>query len=177
MPTADLEIRNIAIARHLPDSHLERWLKIDEPGPTAFLEFAQTLKLRTGQMVAALDLLDEISVRDRCGIADVLSRPALRRTLSANGSTPSRAHTFLEELRAIRFPRLREIAAQIESAIAALRLPRDISILLPRDLASDELTIQLKVSRASTIHQQLETLMSKRSEIAQILAMLGGTGS
>src|SRR5438105_2065335 len=98
MLTSDTEIRNLANQRHLPDSHLERWLKLNEPDRTAFLEFARALKLRTGQLVVGLDLLDEISVREKCAVAAVLSRPPLDRLLKSPGSVPERAHAFLEDL-------------------------------------------------------------------------------
>jgi hypothetical protein len=90
------------------------------------------------------------------------------------GSAPARAHAFLEELRAMRFPRLRETIDRLETAIAALRLPQGIKLLLPRELSSDELTIQLTVSDADGLERLLNMLMENRGELARILAMLGG---
>jgi len=171
----DSEIRSLAAARHLPDSHLEKWLRLDEPGRSTMLELARTLKLRTAQIVTALDLLDEISVREGTPIATVLDRPSIRRLATGAGSAPARAVTFLEELRAMRFPRLRETIDRLETAIAALRLPQGIKVLLPRELSSDELTIRLTVSDADGLERLLNMLMEKRGELARILAMLGGS--
>ncbi|HKN01128.1 MAG TPA: hypothetical protein VJX23_11475 [Candidatus Binataceae bacterium] len=174
MPGLDDEIRELAAHRHLPDSHLARWMHLDGPGRAALLEIARALKLRTGQLVTALDLLDEISVREKTNIAALLSRPALRRPLSGPGSTPERARAFLDELRAIRFPRLRETTARLLSAIAALRLPREIAILLPRDLSSDELTIQLKASDARELTRLIDALAERRTELGRIISILAG---
>jgi len=170
----DSEIRSLAASRRLPDSHLEKWLHLDESSRSALLELARTLKLRTAQIVTALDLLDEISVREGKLIADLLDRPSIHRLTRGAGSAPGRAHAFLEELRAMRFPRLRETIVRLETAIAALRLPHGIKLLLPRELSSDELTIQLTVSDADGLERLLNMLMEKRRELARILAMLGG---
>ena len=174
MTDLDTQIRDLAAQRHLPNSHLERWLAFDEAGRAAFLELAQTLRLRTGQIVVALDLIDEIAVREGIDTASLLSRPPVRRLLDGTGSAPERAHAFLSELRALRFPRLREMTTQLEAVIAELRLPSGIAVLLPHELASDELTIQLKVSDARELERLLDIVMEKRNELARILAMLGG---
>ncbi|MGO9450268.1 MAG: hypothetical protein ACLQDV_04335 [Candidatus Binataceae bacterium] len=175
MTDLDDEIRELAARRHLPDSRLERWLNLDEASRAAILEVARTLKLRTGQLVTALDLLDEISVREKTDIAALLSRSALRRPLGGRGSAPERARAFLDELRAIRFPRLRETTAHLESVIAALRLPRGIAILLPRDLSSDELTIQLTASGTRELNRLVDALAERKTELGRIISILAGS--
>ena len=75
----------------------------------------------------------------------------------------------------MRFPRLRETVKRLEAAIVALRLPHRIKIVLPRELSSDDLTIQLTVSDAEGLERLLMMLMEKRGELARILAMLGGS--
>lgn len=174
MPDRDGDIRALAERRHLPADRLARWLAFDEDSRAAILEVALALKLRTGQLSVALDLLDEISVREKTIAASILARPALRRLRDAGGSAPERAHALLDQLRAIRFPRLHQAVERLEAAVAAMRLPRGIAVLLPRELASDELTIQLKVSDAQKLERLLETLMEKREELGRILTMIGG---
>jgi hypothetical protein len=174
MIDVDAEIRDLATRRRLPQAYLARWLHLDPSGRSALLELARALKFRTGQLVAALELLAEISVREQTSAARILARPPLRRLATEGGSAPERAHAFLNELRAIRFPRLRETTERLEAAIAALRLPRGIRVLLPRELASDELTIQLAASAPGELDRLLDKLLEKRSDFARILAMLGG---
>ncbi|MBV8139792.1 MAG: hypothetical protein JO121_29785 [Deltaproteobacteria bacterium] len=170
----DAEIRDLSTRRRLPRAYLERWLHLDQSGRSALLELARALKFRTGQLVTALDLLDELSVRERTSAAKILARPPLRRLVTASGSAPERAHAVLEELRAMRFPRLHETTQRLKAAIAALRLPRGIKVLLPRELASDELTIQLAASAPGELDRLLDALLEKRGDFARILAMIGG---
>jgi len=174
MTDLDTDIRELAMRRRLPDAPLEQWLHLDESSRRAVLDIARALKLRTGQLLVALNLLDEISVREKTNIAALLSRPMFRRLLDGAGSAPERAHTFLNELRASRFPRLHETTQRLKSAIAAMRLPREIRILLPRELASDELTIQLAVAGREELERLLDVLMQKRGDLARILSILGG---
>jgi len=174
MIDVDAEIRDLATRRRLPRTYLARWLQLDRSDRSALLELTRALKFRTGQLVAVLDLLDEISVREQTSAAKILARPPLRRLVTGSGSAPARAHAVLDELRAIRFPRLRQITERLEAAIAALRLPRGIRILLPRELASDELTIQLAASAPGELDHLLDALLEKRGDFARILAMMGG---
>ena len=57
---------------------------MDLPSRAAMLDLARTLRLRTGQLVTALDTLDEIAVRERVTVAAILDRVEIRRI--ANGS-------------------------------------------------------------------------------------------
>jgi len=174
MSEIDTQIRDLAARRHLPESHLARWLQFDQPARAAILQAAQALKLRTGQLVVVLDLLDEICVRGKTSATALLVEPTLHRCINGSGSAPERARNFLAQLRAIRFPRLRQTVSELEAAIAGMRLPHGIAVLLPGDLASDELTIQLKASDSRQLNLFLDTLMEKRTELERILAMLGG---
>ena len=84
----DGEIRDLATRRRLPRAYLVRWLHLDQSSRSALLELARALKLRTGQLVAALDLLEEISVREQTSAAEILARPPFRRLVAASGSGP-----------------------------------------------------------------------------------------
>ena len=70
----DAQIRDLAAERRLPPSHLKHWLAMDSPSRAAFFDIARALRLRTGQLVTALDTLDEIAVRDHVTIAAILDR-------------------------------------------------------------------------------------------------------
>ena len=111
MKSAEIEtrIRALAAEKRLPAAHLERWLAMDHPSRARLLEIIETLKLRTGQIVTAIDTLHEIAVREQVTIAEILERAEIRRTLKSPGSTPARASALIDQLRAMRFPRLRAI--------------------------------------------------------------------
>ncbi len=168
------EIRMIAGRRRLPKTHLERWLAMDEVSRGALLSLAQDLELRTGQLVSALELLEEIAVRERTTIAEVLSRDEIRKIADAPGSRPARASAFIEVLRQIRFPRLKKMQERLRAEIAALKLPNGISIVLPRELGSDELSISLRVRSADELGKLVAVLNRSSAGLTRIVEMLGG---
>jgi ribosomal protein S12 methylthiotransferase accessory factor YcaO len=170
----DVQIRELAAARRLPDSHLARWLKMDAASRAAFLEIARTLRLRTGQIVTALDTLDEIAVRESTTIAAILERREIKRIADGSGSAPSRASAMLEALRALRFPRLKQMQEEIRAQVAELKLPRGITIDLPKDLGSDELTVSLRVRTGAELTRLLEALEQSRPGLMRVIEMLGG---
>jgi hypothetical protein len=170
----DQQIRAIADERRLPASHLARWLAMDPPSRAAMLDLARTLRLRTGQLVTALDTLDEITVREHVTIASVLARPEIRRIANGSGSSPSRASALLEALRTVRYPLLKKMQEQLRSEVSALKLPRGISIDLPQELGSDELTVSLRVRTGADLANLLEALDRRRTGLTRIIEMLGG---
>jgi hypothetical protein len=170
----DAEIRTLAQERRLPATHLERWLAMDPASRGSMLTQARSLALRTGQIVSALELLEEIAVRERVRIAEILSRDEIRRIADAPGSTPARASAFIDALRRTRFPRLRKIQERLRAEIAALKLPRGLSLDLPKELGSDELTVSLRVRSADELDRLVAALNRSCAGIAQIVELLGG---
>jgi hypothetical protein len=170
----DAQIRELAAARRLPPSQLARWLAMDEASRAALLEIASALRLRTGQLVTALEALDEIAVREHATIADILDRPEIRRIASGPGSAPSRASALLEALRTLRYPRLKNMQQQLRAEVSALKLPHAISLDLPKDLGSDEVTVSIRVRSAAELAHLLEVLERSCAGLTRIIEMLGG---
>ena len=170
----DAQIRALAAERRLPQSHLDRWLAMDPPSRAAILDIARTLRLRTGQLVTALDTLDEITVRDHVTVAAILERQEIRRIATGSGSAPSRASALLEALRTLRYPLLKKMQDELRTEVSALKLPRGISIDLPKDLGSDELTVSLRVRSGAELAHLLDALDRSRSGLTRIIEMLGG---
>jgi len=170
----DARIRELAAERRIPQSHVDRWLAMDLPSRAAMLDIARTLRLRTGQLVTALDTLDEIAVRERVTVAAILDRPEVRRIANGPGSAPSRASALLEGLRTLRYPQLRKMQDELRAEVSALKLPRGISLDLPKELGSDELTVSLRVRSAAELAHLLDALDQKREGLTRIIEMLGG---
>ena len=170
----DTQIRMLAAERRLPPSHLARWLAMDPASRAAMLEIARVIRLRTGQLMTALETLEEIAVRERVTVAGVLDRPEIRRIAGGAGSAPSRASALLEALRTLRYPLLRKMQEQIRSEVAALKLPRGISIALPNELGSDEFTVSLRVRSAAELTRLLEALDRSRPGLVRIIELLAG---
>ncbi len=171
---AEQAIRALAGARQLQDPYLKRWLARDQAERVAMLEAARKLRLRTGQLAVALDLLEEIVVREGAGIDSILSRATLRRLIESDGPAPARASTFLAELRAIRFPELGATIRRLGQEISALALPSGLSVVLPKDLNSDELVIRMSVRSPDELNRLVNVLTEKRNGLARLVRMLGG---
>lgn len=167
-------IRALAAARQLQDPYLKRWLVMDQAHRIALLEAARRLKLRTGQLAVALDMLEEIAVREGDGIDSILARENLRRLVESDGPAPARASAFLAELRAIRFPKLGATIRRLAQEISALALPSGINVVLPKDLNSDELLIRLSVRSPDDLNRLTNVLAEKRDALARLVRILGG---
>ena len=170
----DTEIRTLAEERRMPAAHLERWLAFDEVSRRGMLALARNVRFRTGQLVSALELLEEIAVRERVTVAEVLERDEIRRIADGPGSGPARASALIEALRKIRFPQLRQMQERLRSQVAALELPRGISVDLPKELGSDELTVSLRVRSADDLGRLVAALNQSSAGLARIVEMLGG---
>ena len=172
--TVELQIRVLGVERRLPNAHLERWLAMDQESRVAILGLARCLRLRTGQLAAALETLEEIAVRERVAIAEVLARPEIQCVARGSGSAPARASAFIAALRAIRFPRLHKTRSRLAAEVAALKLPRGISIVLPRELGSDELTVSLCARNGNELTNQIGALVRSSAGLMRIADLLGG---
>jgi len=172
-PTA-AAIRAWAARRHLPETHLERWLAFDEADAAALMAVAEELHLRTGQLASALELLEESAIRERQTIGVILAGDEVRRIVKGPGSAPGRARSLIEKLRALRYPRLTSTLNRINAEVADLRLPSNLHLLLPKDLSSDELKIQLTLRSASQLEAALRALEERKPKLARILELLGG---
>lgn len=177
MNPADIDdaIRTLAAARRLPGAHLQRWLALDAPGRARFLELAESLRMRTGQIVNALEALEEIAVREQTSVAEILRREEIVRISSGPAAAPARASALLKTIGAIRFPQLKKMQARLRSEIAALKMPNGISVALPIELGSDELTVSIVVRSGGELARLLKVLDEKEPALARIIDLLGGS--
>ena len=176
MSTDDIAqaVRAWAEQRHLDRAHLEQWLALDADSAAALLDAAGRLRLRVGQLQGALGMLEEIALREGTQVSAVLARAALKRILEGAGPAPARARAFVDELRAMRFPRLGRALEQMKAEVAALRLPRTAAVVLPKDLGSDELRIEIRVRSGAEFRDSLRALADGAAGVERILGLLGG---
>ncbi|MGH7933721.1 MAG: hypothetical protein ACREQN_11230 [Candidatus Binataceae bacterium] len=167
-------VRAWAAERHLPAAQLEHWLKLAEGDRSALLSFARQLHMRPGQFASALEMLAEIAVREEVTLASVLAHREIERILNGTGSAPERARASLDELRAIRFPRLRRAAERLKAEVASLGLPHGISVILPRDLSSDELRVRITARSAAELDGLIDAIAQNRAGLRRIADLLGG---
>jgi hypothetical protein len=174
--TADA-IRQWAAQRHLPEAHLRRWLALADQDRAALLELAEGLRLRTGQLVTTLELVEEIAVRESATIGMILVRPEIRRILDGTGSAPGRARALIDTLRAIRFPRLKRAADRLSVEIAELGLPHGVKVVLPRALSSDEVRVEISAHGAADLGRLIDSVARARAGLGRIADLIGGADS
>jgi hypothetical protein len=161
-------------AHRLPQAHLVRWLNLAAADGAAMLALTQDLRLRTGQFVTAFEMLEEIAVREGTSISEVLQHRELRQIIDSGGSAPGKARALLEAMRAIRYPRLRRMSERIRAQVRALALPAGIQVVLPVDLSSDELRVELAAHGSTELEKLLKVLVAKTDSLCRIADALGG---
>ncbi len=167
-------VRTWAEQHHLDRAHLEQWLALDADSAASVLDAAGRLRLRVGQLQGALGMLEEIALVEGTQVSAVLARAPHKRILEGVGPAPARARAFVDELRAMRFPRLGHALEQMKAEVVALKLPRMLAVGLPKDLGSDELRIEIRVRSGTEFRESLRALAERAEGVERILDLLGG---
>ncbi len=172
--TTAAAIRACAAGRHLSELQTEKWLAMPTPSRMGLLDVAERLNMRTGQLVAAIDLLTEIEIREGVSPAEILLREDVQRACRLAGSGPWRAAAFIEALRKIRFPRLKEAADRLSAEIAALKLPSGVRVELPKDLGSDELVVRISARTGRELENLIDAVAEKKTGLVRIANLMSG---
>jgi hypothetical protein len=170
-------IRRWAAVHHLPDAQLTRWLALAHEDRVVLREMAESLHLRTGQLVAAFELLEEIALRERVTIAAIIASTEIHRIIDGAGSAPGRARDLLDTLRSRRFPRLHRMTARLGKEIAALGLPGGIRVVLPKDLSSDEVRIEICARGGADMLRLIDVVAKVRAGLGRIADLTGAADS
>jgi hypothetical protein len=172
---SDERIHSWAVERRLPEACLGRWLGLAEAERQAVLKVAEELRWRTGQFLTAYELLEEISVRENVPISSILERNELRRVIESNRSGPGKARRLLDALRIMRFPQLREVTVRLAKEVAALKLPANIRVILPRDLESGELRLEIVACGGDELRESLASLDERLAALCRLADSLDGS--
>jgi hypothetical protein len=167
-------IREWADARAVPSATVEKWLVLDSSSRSDLLGLAEEVKFRTGQFLNVFELLQEIALRDGQTISEILKRSPVQKILDGGGSGPGRARALIDHLRVLRFPLLMRATERLGAEVASLALPRGIKVVLPRELASDEVRIEIVAHGGAELAELLEALKARTSGLVGIAAMLAG---
>ena len=62
----------------------------------------------------------------------------------------------------------------MSSEVAALKLPRGVHVVLPKDLGSDELMIRISARTGRELENLIDALAAKKSGLVRIAKMIGG---
>jgi hypothetical protein len=81
---------------------------------------------------------------------------------------------LIQALRALRYPHMTATAERIAAGIRGLKLPPELTVTAPKNLASDEITIRIRLTRSEQIDTVIGALAREKSGVARILAILHG---
>lgn len=165
---SETEIRDYARERAFHAKTLERWLSWESTDQDALVQIAQSLKIGENHLRELMDWLEEIALRDRSRIHDVLSS----KTIADLGADPrlgrsDKLKRIKEQVRRLRFPRLAETEDAIRNKIHSLKLGPEIRLSVPPGLEKGRVQIEF----SATSQDELKRIVAKLTEAAASDAM------
>ncbi len=171
------QIRDYAGEKAFHPQTIERWLAWDEPDRAALFRLATGLKIGENHLRDLMDWLEEIALRDRVRIRDILQR----RTLMASETDPrlgraDKLKRIKEELRRLRLPRLAALEDAISAHIRDLKLHPQIKVSVAPGLEGGRLHVEF----AALTQDELQSAVGKLARAAEtqsvreIFALLDG---
>lgn len=175
---SEVAIRDYAKAKGFRAQTMERWLSWQPLDRAALAELVLALKIGENHLRDVMDWLDEIALRDRVQVHEILSR----KVVSDIATDPrlgrgDKLKRVKEQLRRWRFPRLADTEDAIRAKIQGLKLKTGIKLSVPSGLEGGRL--QVEFSAAS--HAELKQLMAAlgdvldKTDMAEIFDLLRGT--
>jgi hypothetical protein len=172
------QIRDYAETRGLSPRLLARWLAWPDAASAALCRLATTLKIGENHLRDLIDWLEEIALRDRCGIdailadkaiADIETDPRLGRA--------DKLKRIKDEVRRRRFPRLAVTETAVKNCICQLALAREIRISVPPGLEGGWLGMEFRASSAEEVKRLAAELMAAADtpSMKEAFALLAGT--
>jgi len=173
-------ISEFAKARGFNQRTLDRWLSWAPADRDAMKEIAIELKIGENHLRDIMDWLEEISLRDRGSIGEILARQAIIaiRTDPRLGRA-DKLKRIKEQLRRWRFPRLAAAEDAVRQRIHALKLPGAIRLTVPAGLEGGRLQVEFGALSAVELQAQADALRTAAATqlAAEIFDLLSGRKS
>jgi hypothetical protein len=161
---SETEIRDYITARGFHPRTLERWLSWERADQDALAEIAQNLKVGENHLRDLMDWLEEIALRDRSRIHDILGSKAIADIeTDPRLGRADKLKRIKEQVRRLRFPRLAETEDAIRNKIQALKLASGIRLSVPSGLEEGRLQVEFK----ATSHDELKRMIAQLTDAAE----------
>jgi len=174
---SESEIRGYARERGFHPQTIERWLAWPEQDKAALSDLARALKPSENHLRDMMDWLEEIALRDRVGIGEVLSSKIIEdlKTDPRRGRA-DRLKQIKEQIRRLRYPRLAATEEAIRKSIQALKLHPEIRLSVPAGLEGGRLQVEFAAASAGELRDLANQLAkaAAAAEAAEIFALLAG---
>src|SRR5213594_3799999 len=170
---SDERIRDYAKEKGFHPQTLARWLHWEPQDRDALCGLAVGLKIGENHLRELMDWLEEIALRDRCGIHQILAQQKIAHI----GSDPRLGRADkLKQIRRLRFPRLSRIEDTVRARIRELKLPPAVRLSVPSGLEGGKLCVEISASTAQELKKLIAQLAeaADRDSIKEIFRMLAG---
>lgn len=168
-------IRDYAESKGFRQQTLERWLGWLPADHDLLAHIAISLKISENHLRDLMDWLEEISLRDRVPIHDILARP----TIESIHTDPrlgraDKLKRIKEQVRRWRFPRLASLEEALRARLKALDLPKEIKISVPPGLEGGCLSVEFSAANAAEWQELTRRLAATADSesIAEIFELL-----
>ena len=170
-------IHDYAKAKGFHRQTLERWLGWKPADRDALEAIVVSLKIGENHLRDMMEWLEEISLRDRVSISEILAS----RALFAVKTDPrlgraDRLKRIKEQLRRLRYPRLAGIEDAIRQKIQALKLPAEIRLSVPAGLEGGRLQVEFSAASLAELQSFTDQLSAAAASnfATDIFALMSG---
>jgi hypothetical protein len=173
-------IREYAKGRSFHPQTLARWLRWSEQDRDALYELAAGLKVGENHLRDLMDWLEEIEIRDRCEIHEILGKKAIADVeTDPRLGRADKLKRIKEQVRRLRYPRLSQLEDSIQARIQELNLPLGVRLSVPPGLEGGYLRVEFNASTGQELKRILAQLAeaAHQDSIEDIFRMLAGQGA
>ncbi len=170
-------MRAYAAQKRFHPHTLERWLGWAEADRNALAQIALGLKVSENHLREMMDWLEEIALRERSKIHEILSEKQITDIQTdPRIGRPDKVKRVKEELRRRRFPRLAAIEDAIQEKIRGLKLQPEIRASVPPGLEGGRLVVAFTAASREELKRAAKKLSEAAdSELAaEIFKLLSG---
>lgn len=175
---AQEQVREYAKARGFHPRTLARLLEWDPPASAALGRLAVALKISENHLRDLMDWLEEIALRDNCGIEVILAEKVIK-TIETDPrlGRADKLKRVKEEVRRRRFPRLTHTEDALKARIAGLKLHPEIVLSAPPGLEGGRLRVEFSASSQDELKRLAAKLADAagKKEIGEAFALLAGS--
>jgi ParB/RepB/Spo0J family partition protein len=169
------DLRSYAVVQGIPirvSSRMAAWAVEDQQ---ALLGLVQALAPGRNTLNQFLDFLEEIALRDRMEIADVLASKEIREVLEEPKQTSTQRRDMLKQrLFQIRYPQLWEETREISRLLKKVGRPGGASLTPPASLEGKALHVSFCFGSIREFEERMERIacLATSQEVRTVLSML-----
>jgi ParB/RepB/Spo0J family partition protein len=166
------EIKIYVLNEEVSRANIRRISRFSSKDRMALLSLISPLKLGENRLREILTFFEEIALRDRLKITEILKRPEIQAVLSHQDLTPpQRADRMKKALLGLRYPRMHSMETMFEKKRRELSLPANVSLLHQPFFEGKGLKIEFHFETVEEYQSVLSSLtrLPEKKEFQEIL--------